>query len=59
MADGTIIDTKGWKGWEWTHGIALTALINVSAKRTVSLDWSASPLLAVDCHCIRAYSLSG
>jgi hypothetical protein len=30
VADGTIIDTKGWKGWEWTHGIALTALINVS-----------------------------
>ena len=28
--DGTIIDTKGWQGWEWTHGIALTALLHVS-----------------------------
>lgn len=27
--DGTIIDTKGWQGWEWTHGIALTALLHV------------------------------
>lgn len=28
--DGTVIDTKGWQGWEWTHGIALTALLHVS-----------------------------
>jgi hypothetical protein len=29
VEDGTIIDTKGWKGWEWTHGVALAALAHV------------------------------
>lgn len=34
MDDGTLIDTKGWEhptvfSWEWTHGIALTALCHV------------------------------
>jgi unsaturated rhamnogalacturonyl hydrolase len=23
LDDGRIIDTKGWSGWEWTHGIGL------------------------------------
>ncbi|MBZ6398158.1 MAG: glycoside hydrolase family 88 protein, partial [Pantoea sp.] len=23
LADGRIIDTKSWQGWEWTHGIGL------------------------------------
>ena len=23
LSDGRIIDTKGWNGWEWTHGIGL------------------------------------
>ncbi len=23
LADGRIIDTKGWDGWEWTHGVGL------------------------------------
>ncbi|ORY32177.1 putative glycosyl hydrolase family 88 protein [Naematelia encephala] len=31
LKDGTVIDTKGWKGWEWTHGIALTALCHHSS----------------------------
>ncbi|KAJ1027081.1 hypothetical protein NDA18_003098 [Ustilago nuda] len=26
LPDGRIIDTKGWAGWEWTHGVALYAL---------------------------------
>lgn len=26
LPDGRVIDTKGWSGWEWTHGIALCAL---------------------------------
>ncbi|GAC92628.1 unsaturated rhamnogalacturonan hydrolase [Pseudozyma hubeiensis SY62] len=26
LPDGRVIDTKGWSGWEWTHGIALYAL---------------------------------
>lgn len=21
LADGRVIDTKGWNDWEWTHGI--------------------------------------
>lgn len=21
VEDGSIIDTKGWGGWEWTHGV--------------------------------------
>lgn len=24
-----MVDTKGWNGWEWTHGVALTALAHV------------------------------
>ncbi|WWD16247.1 hypothetical protein CI109_100673 [Kwoniella shandongensis] len=36
LDDGTVIDTKGWEhptvfSWEWTHGIALTALCHNSA----------------------------
>ncbi|GMK58299.1 hypothetical protein CspeluHIS016_0503310 [Cutaneotrichosporon spelunceum] len=31
LEDGTVIDTKGWAGWEWTHGIALTALYHHQA----------------------------
>jgi unsaturated rhamnogalacturonyl hydrolase len=23
LADGRVIDTKSWQGWEWTHGIGL------------------------------------
>ena len=23
LEDGRVIDTKGWNGWEWTHGIGL------------------------------------
>jgi unsaturated rhamnogalacturonyl hydrolase len=23
LEDGRIIDTKGWSGWEWTHGVGL------------------------------------
>lgn len=26
LEDGTIIDTKGWNDWEWTHGIGLYGL---------------------------------
>jgi len=26
LPDGRIIDTKGWNGWEWTHGIGLYGL---------------------------------
>ena len=23
LDDGRVIDTKGWVGWEWTHGVGL------------------------------------
>ena len=36
VADGTLVDTKGWKGWEWTHGVALTALAHVGVRTTRS-----------------------
>lgn len=26
LDDGRVIDTKGWNGWEWTHGVALYGL---------------------------------
>ncbi|KAF2397262.1 putative cytoplasmic protein [Trichodelitschia bisporula] len=26
LSDGRVIDTKGWNGWEWTHGIGLWGL---------------------------------
>jgi len=26
LEDGRVIDTKGWAGWEWTHGIGLYGL---------------------------------
>lgn len=26
LEDGRVIDTKGWSGWEWTHGIGLYGL---------------------------------
>ncbi len=28
LEDGRVIDTKGWAGWEWTHGIGLYGLFN-------------------------------
>ena len=28
LDDGRVIDTKGWNGWEWTHGVALFALFD-------------------------------
>ncbi|WP_308366258.1 MULTISPECIES: glycoside hydrolase family 88 protein [unclassified Microbulbifer] len=27
LEDGRVIDTKGWNGWEWTHGIGLYGLL--------------------------------
>ncbi|WP_434564696.1 glycoside hydrolase family 88 protein [Thermoanaerobacterium thermosaccharolyticum] len=26
LEDGRVIDTKGWNGWEWTHGVGLYGL---------------------------------
>lgn len=40
LDDGRIIDTKGWAGWEWTHGVALYALFEHHrlTNSTTSLD---------------------
>lgn len=27
LDDGRVIDTKGWAGWEWTHGIGLYGIL--------------------------------
>jgi unsaturated rhamnogalacturonyl hydrolase len=27
LADGRVIDTKGWNDWEWTHGIGLYGIL--------------------------------
>jgi unsaturated rhamnogalacturonyl hydrolase len=29
LEDGRVIDTKGWAGWEWTHGIGLYGMYKV------------------------------
>ncbi|MCQ2006132.1 glycoside hydrolase family 105 protein [Rhizobium sp. NRK18] len=45
LDDGRVIDTKGWGGWEWTHGVGLYGLykywqITGSQKAmTTILDW--------------------
>ncbi|WP_336777130.1 beta-galactosidase BglB [Pantoea sp. USHLN256] len=28
LDDGRVIDTKGWTGWEWTHGIGLYGMLH-------------------------------
>lgn len=40
LDDGRVIDTKGWAGWEWTHGVALYALFEhfELTSSTASLD---------------------
>ncbi|EPX75502.1 glycoside hydrolase family 88/105 protein [Salipiger mucosus] len=45
LEDGRVIDTKGWAGWEWTHGVGLYGLFHfwqltgsAEAKRII-LDW--------------------
>jgi unsaturated rhamnogalacturonyl hydrolase len=45
LEDGRVIDTKGWAGWEWTHGIGLYGLFkywqttgSAKAMRIVT-DW--------------------
>lgn len=32
MPGGGKLDTKSWDQWEWTHGVALTGLYNVSPR---------------------------
>jgi len=45
LDDGRIIDTKGWDGWEWTHGIGLYGLWHYytltgsAPTKTIMLEW--------------------
>ncbi|KPI39785.1 Unsaturated rhamnogalacturonyl hydrolase YesR [Cyphellophora attinorum] len=45
LADGRVIDTKGWNDWEWTHGIGLYGLYQyqflrpLSRARSVIKEW--------------------
>ena len=45
LPDGRIIDTKGWDGWEWTHGIGLYGLRHYytltdnQATKDIMLGW--------------------
>ncbi|PPQ77331.1 hypothetical protein CVT25_010913 [Psilocybe cyanescens] len=45
LADGRVIDTKGWNDWEWTHGIGLYGLWHfyevTGSQETlqICLDW--------------------
>ncbi|TCV96625.1 beta-galactosidase BglB [Biostraticola tofi] len=45
LDDGRVIDTKGWAGWEWTHGIGLYGIYqyyqqtNDDGMRAIIDDW--------------------
>lgn len=45
LDDGRVIDTKGWAGWEWTHGIGLYGLFKYwqmtgnQKALDIMLDW--------------------
>ncbi len=45
LEDGRVIDTRGWSGWEWTHGVGLYGLFNAwrlsqdPALLQIILDW--------------------
>ncbi|MEZ3498232.1 glycoside hydrolase family 105 protein [Pantoea sp. KPR_PJ] len=47
LDDGRVIDTKGWAGWEWTHGIGLYGMLHyyqqTGDRQTLSIidDWFA------------------
>lgn len=36
LADGRVIDTKSWYGWDWTHGIGLYGLYQYHSLRPAS-----------------------
>jgi unsaturated rhamnogalacturonyl hydrolase len=50
LEDGRVIDTKGWAGWEWTHGVALYGLMKywqlTGSPQTMQIitDWFAARL---------------
>ncbi|PAV19489.1 glycoside hydrolase family 105 protein [Pyrrhoderma noxium] len=42
LADGRVIDTKGWNDWEWTHGVGLYGLLKF---HQITLDESALQII--------------
>ncbi|RPD98114.1 glycoside hydrolase family 105 protein [Candidatus Pantoea deserta] len=48
LDDGRVIDTKGWAGWEWTHGIGLYGMLHyyqqTGDRQTLNIidDWFAA-----------------
>lgn len=50
LDDGRVIDTKGWAGWEWTHGVGLYGIWQYydqtgdETMRAVIDDWFAARL---------------
>lgn len=48
LEDGRVIDTKGWDGWEWTHGIGLYGMYKIweltgdQKFADIMTDWFAS-----------------
>lgn len=43
LDDGRVIDTKGWAGWEWTHGIGLYGLFKCHQLTADLPESSAAP----------------
>jgi unsaturated rhamnogalacturonyl hydrolase len=45
LADGRIIDTKGWNDWEWTHGVGLYGILRYyqqtkdASCKEIMLNW--------------------
>ncbi|KAK0724403.1 Six-hairpin glycosidase-like protein [Lasiosphaeris hirsuta] len=52
LADGRVIDTKGWNDWEWTHGIGLYGiwqyytLVGTPSYLAIIEDWFAARFAA-------------
>lgn len=40
LDDGRVIDTKGWAGWEWTHGIGLYGIYKHWEKTNDQRAWA-------------------
>lgn len=36
LDDGRVIDTKGWAGWEWTHGVGLYGIYQYYQQTAIS-----------------------
>lgn len=50
LDDGRVIDTKGWAGWEWTHGVGLYGIwqyyCQTATKRCVTSLTAGLPIVS-------------